>query len=142
MRGSKSRIACADGALEIGHVERRRRLPDSAGRPKLITDRRAYGSVAAIHARLEPRRVEQPREIAQHRFAQAPLRHHALLARLELLVRLVVGEAIQQRRLQPILGRELSAMVRAGTVGRRIAVLCDRERANLQERTFRRRRSR
>ena len=29
------------------------------------------------------------------------------LARLLLLVRLVVGETIQQRRLQPILGREL-----------------------------------
>ena len=35
------------------------------------------------------------------------LRQHAMLARLLLLVRLVVGEAIEQRRLQPLLRREL-----------------------------------
>ena len=30
MRGSKSRMACADRALEVGHVERRRRLARTA----------------------------------------------------------------------------------------------------------------
>ena len=81
--------------------------PDSAGRPKLTTERRACGSLARSMPGFEPRGVEQPGEIAQHRLAQPRLRHHALLARLLLLVRLVVGEAIEQRRLQPLLRREL-----------------------------------
>ncbi len=82
-------------------------LPDSAGSPKFNTDRRTYGAFARSVDRFEPRGVEQPGEIAQHRLPHAALRQDARLARLLLLVRFVVGETIQQRRLQPILGQEL-----------------------------------
>ncbi len=73
----------------------------------MITERRAFGSVVGIHVRVESRGVEQPGEITQHGVAKPSLGDDALQARLEFLVRLVVGQAIEQRRLKLILRREL-----------------------------------
>ncbi len=103
MRGSKSRMAW--------RTARSRSVTSSddevwpAERRKTVVDDRApgVGKLRRIHVRVEARGVEQPGEIAKHRLAHAPLRHHPHLAGLELLVRLVVGQAVEQRRLQLLL---------------------------------------
>ena len=72
-----------------------------------MTERRAFGSVTGSMFGIEPGRIEQPGQIAQHGVAETPLRDHPLQARLELLVGFVVGQAIQQRGLKLILLRKL-----------------------------------
>ena len=58
-----------------------------------------------VDARLQLDGVEQPRQVTQHRLPEPALGQQPLFPWLERLLRLLVDQAIEQRRLQAILGR-------------------------------------
>ena len=81
--------------------------PARSGRPKFNVERSTSRIVLQIVGGRQVDGVEQPAQIAAHALAQAARREHALFARLLPLVGLVVGEPIEQRRLQSLFGRQL-----------------------------------
>ena len=91
-----------DRLREIGDVERGRRRPRQRRQP-VVHHRSAHQRRAAqIVGRLEPRGIEQPGEIAEHRLAQATLGKDARFAGFHLLARFVIRQTIQQRGLKPL----------------------------------------
>ena len=93
----------AGSPRQVGQVERGRRLPDSAGNPKLTTERRTDGAFARSVSASSRVALKSHAEIPQDRLAHAALRQHPRFERFQLLVGLLVGQPIEQRRLQPFL---------------------------------------
>ena len=93
----------ADTVFELEHVDRRGGL--ARQRRQSVIDDRSFDVVQADElVRLgETDRVEQPRHVPQHRFAEAAFIHHARFSRLGLaIIGFVVGQAVQQGGLQAI----------------------------------------
>ena len=88
-----------------------------------------------VHLRVEARRIEQPGQVAQHRLSQLPLRHDALLRGSSFWSGVVVGQPVEQRRLQPLFGAADQAWsASAATSG--VDPRTQRDRAHVEQRRF------
>ncbi len=106
MRGSKSRIACRIARARSVASSEVAVLPGERRQPEIDDGPARERRLRQVGVRVEPRGVEQPRQVAQDRLPEAAPRQQARLSRFELLVRLVVGQPIEQRRLQPFVRRK------------------------------------
>ena len=110
MRGSKRRITSRSTRASSPQVVLR---GGTAGeRRHAVVDDRAAQQRVALEVDAGLRGVEQPVEVAQHVVAQPLQRGRAVLARLGGPARLVVDQAIEQRRVEPVARERFSHRLR------------------------------